>query len=70
MTSCAQRASERMIMGFTVRESIVLKECPVIKRRVTFLANKTVRMPLENEKIKSHYLYIVPCSLPPPSYFP
>ena len=54
MTSCTQRASERMIMGFTVRESIVLKECPVIKRRVTFLANKTVRMPLENQQIKSH----------------
>ena len=46
-------------MGFTVRESIVLKECPVIKRRVTFLANKTVRMPLENQQIKSNQMYIV-----------
>ena len=51
MAPGAQRSSKRVIMGFTVREPLVLEECPVMERRLAFLAHKTVGMPLQNVEL-------------------
>ena len=50
MTASAKTSTKRMVMLFTIGESLVLKEVAVVERHLTFLAHEAVGMPLQVER--------------------
>ena len=49
MTASAKTATKRMVVLFTVRESLVLKKVAVVERHLALLADEAVGMPLQVE---------------------
>jgi len=50
MTASAKTSTKRMVMLFTIGESLVLKKIAVVERHLTFLAHEAVGMPLQVER--------------------
>ena len=50
MTASAKTATKRMVVLFTVRESLMLEKVAVMERHLALLADKAVGMPLQVER--------------------